>query len=111
LSIIRIRASREDKTMASPEIAVEDESLKEKMASEQEAADLENRGEIANLPPDPDAHLSAEERALIVRPLCPFPPNFCLFKHVIELQYTDSGWCSGSQTALEAGLDLDPMGG
>lgn len=66
--------------MASPEIAVEDESLKEKMASEQAAADLENRGEIANLPPDPDAHLSAEERARIVR-IPPSPAlqtvNFC----------------------------------
>jgi hypothetical protein len=69
--------------MASPEIAVEDESLKEKMANEQEAADLENRGEIANLPPDPDAHLSAEERAQIVRTLCPFRPIFGFFARIV----------------------------
>jgi hypothetical protein len=56
-------------TMASQDVPVDDgeKSLSEKMAKDQAAAELENRGEIANLPPDPDAHLSPEERAKIVR--------------------------------------------
>jgi hypothetical protein len=55
--------------MASQEAPVEDgeQSLKEKVATDQPAVELEQRGEIANLPPDPDAHLSPEERARIVR--------------------------------------------
>lgn len=56
-------------TMASQDVPVDDgeKSLNEKMAKDQAAAELENRGEIANLPPDPDAHFSPEERAKIVR--------------------------------------------
>ena len=57
--------------MASQEAPVDDgeKSLtNEKVAADQAAGDLEHRGEIANLPPDPDEHLSAEERARIVRP-------------------------------------------
>ena len=55
--------------MASQEVPVEDgeQSLKEKTATDQPSVELEHRGEIANLPPDPDAHLSPEERARIVR--------------------------------------------
>ncbi|KIN03905.1 hypothetical protein OIDMADRAFT_158863 [Oidiodendron maius Zn] len=58
--------------MASQEAPVDDgeKSLtNEKVAADHAAGDLEHRGEIANLPPDPDAHLSAEERARIDRKL------------------------------------------
>jgi hypothetical protein len=58
--------------MASPEVPIDDGEksfTNEKVATENADGDLEHRGEIANLPPDPDGHLSAEERALIVRSL------------------------------------------
>lgn len=62
--------------MASQDVLVDDgdgekslreKSLNEKTATEQAVGDLEHQGEIVNLPLDPDAHLSPEERAQIVR--------------------------------------------
>jgi hypothetical protein len=54
--------------MASPDILADDgeKSIDEKLAAGHSEGDVADRGEIANLPPDPDAHLSPEERARIV---------------------------------------------
>jgi hypothetical protein len=57
---------------------------------------LEDAGEIANLPPDPDAHMSPEERARVVRILLAQP----------RLQLT----IAGTQVTLEARPDPDSMG-
>lgn len=63
--------------MASPDVVMEDgdQSLKEKTADDQTATNLEDRGEIANLPPDPDANLTAEERERIVSLYVALPPT------------------------------------
>lgn len=52
---------------------------------------------VHDLPPDPDAHLSAEEKAAIVRlPLLTFASMVLTF--------------TGSETSLEAGFHSHPMG-
>jgi hypothetical protein len=55
--------------MSSPDMVADDgeKSVDEKLAAGHSEGDLADRGEVANLPPDPDAHLTAEERARIVR--------------------------------------------
>jgi hypothetical protein len=73
-----------------------DKSDDEKAAAGQYDRGLEDAGEIANLPPDPDAHLSPAERARVVRILLAQP----------RLQLT----IAGPQVTLEARPDPDSMG-
>lgn len=54
----------------------------------------------ADLPPDPDAHLSLEERAAIVSVFSIYIPHECVLM----------GNNTGSQTPLEAGFETDPLG-
>jgi hypothetical protein len=57
---------------------------------------------VADLPPDPDAHLSPEERAAIVS-LPKMPQKATFLAHGLTALL-------GSQTPLEAGFDVDSMG-
>lgn len=57
---------------------------------------------VADLPPDPDAHLSPEERAAIVS-LPRLPQKATFLAHGLTALL-------GSQTPLEAGFDVDSMG-